>query len=239
MSRKITMFGALAIVMGLSNFALAEDKTESADITSTISKDAVPSCIGACHVNFKKELGSTLGYLDSIGFTIHEARKSPDPVQLALCSKGLSVAESVAGKKASVTSSQVMKEAIQLAKLRGYSEELAGVAALAEEDDQADLMELATVAKETEKAAKEATAKGESSKELIGTLRVINHSHECLKIYMDGHYLGTVHEGHTRSFHAHSHRHHNHFDAYCEEGGELVEHADYSGHAHHLNWHIH
>lgn len=239
MRRMIQYVGVIAMVLCSSSLGLADDKTDSAEIKSEISKDGVASCIGACHVNFRKELGSTLGFLDSIGITIHEARKTPDPVQLALCAKGLAVAETVTGKKASVTSDQVMAEAIKLAKLRTDSQELAGVAALAGKDDQADLLELAKVAEKAETAARTATETGDTSKALIGTLRVINHSHECLRVYMDGRYLGEVHAGTTENFHVHNHQHHNHFDAYCEEGGELVEHADYDGHANFLVWHIH
>lgn len=239
MRRLTTLFGMLAIVASAGMQATADDKPETAEIKSTIGEDSVKSCIGACHVNFRKDLGVTLQYLDSIGYTIHEARKTPDPVQLALCAKGLSVAEQVAGKKASVTADQVMQEAIQLARLRGFSAELSAVAKLTDKETSADLNELAEAAKEAEAADREATEQGETSKELVGTLRVENHSHECLRIFVDGRYVGTVHEGHTRSFHVHAHNWHNHFDAYCEEGGELVQHADYSGHAHHLNWHIH
>ncbi|MEZ6124772.1 MAG: hypothetical protein R3C49_16610 [Planctomycetaceae bacterium] len=239
MKRMILFHGALAVLLSSTCLLAADDKTDSAEIKSEISKSAVSSCIGACHINFRKELGSTLGFLDNIGVTIHEARKTPDPVQLALCARGLAVAEKVSGKTAAVTSEQVMAEAVKLAKLRTDSQELAAVAALAGKDHQADLMELADVARKAEKAARAATEKGETNKALIGTLQVINHSHECLRIYMDGRYLGEAHAGTTENFHVHNHQHYNHFDAYCEEDGELVEHSDYHGHAHFLTWHIH
>ena len=76
MRRMISYVGVVAIVLCSTSLGLADDKTDSAEIKSEISKDGAASCIGACHVNFRKELGSTLGFLDSIGITIHEARKT-------------------------------------------------------------------------------------------------------------------------------------------------------------------
>jgi len=239
MNTKYLLCGLFVLAICCPSYVNAEDKQEPEVIKSSIEKDVVESCLGACRVNFRKELGVDLEYLDSIGVDIHNARKTPDPVALALCAKGLAVAEQVSGKKASYTSTQVMQEAVKLAKLRGYSAELSGLAVLADAKDASDLKELAEVAKGAEEEARIATENGDASKELIGSLQVANHSHECLRIYMDGRYLGTVHEGHTQSFHVHNHNWHNHFDAYCAEGGELVQHANYSGHAHFLSWHIH
>lgn len=79
--------------------------------------DGHKSCGAACQVNFAKELGLSLDYLGSLGHRISQARKSPDPVDLALAAQALSVAEQVSGKQASITAEQVQKEALELAKL--------------------------------------------------------------------------------------------------------------------------
>ncbi len=216
----------------------AKKSEEVVELKSSLSKDKIESCIGACRVNFRKEFGVPLEYLDSIGQQIHDARKSPDPVALGLAAKSLAVAEEVSGKKASVTSKGVMEEAVLLAKLRGVSTELAALSkVVSDKATQKDLAAQAAAAAKQEAEAREATKKGDAGKELHGTLQVINHSHECLRIYVDGRYYGLVHEGRTRNFHVHAHAHHNHFDAYCEEG-HLIRSAHATGHHHFLRWHI-
>ena len=231
----------LASVLAIQVAPAEETKEDddSAVLRSSISKDGAKSCLGACRINFRGELNVPLNYLNSIGQRIHDARRSPDPVDLALAAQGLAVAEQIAGKKASITSAQIMAEAVQVAKLRGLSTELIALSHIV--SDKAvnkELAAMANAAQAREEDARAATASGDTSKEIVGTLKVINHTHECLRIMVDGRFIGTVHEGRTRNFHVHAHRRHNHLDAYCEQGGELVRHADYHGHAHYLTWHI-
>ncbi len=235
---------ATAAMLAIPMCVLADETegkpTDEAVIRSKVSEDAVESCLGACRVNFRKELGINLEYLDSIGQQIHAARKAPDPVGLALAAQNLAVAEKVAKKEASVTSEAVMAEAVKLAQLRGDSQELTALAMIVpDEAMQKKLAKQAEIASSQEEEERAKVAAGEVSRELFGTLQVINHSPHCLRIYMDGRYMGTVHAGHTSRFHAHNHNWHNHFDAYCEDDGELIKHADYEGHAHFLSWHIH
>jgi hypothetical protein len=212
------------------------NQEEAKVVKSSIAKDAAKDCcLGACTVNFSKELGVSLGYLSDLGACIHDARTTPDPVALAVAAKSLEAAEKAAGKTASVSAKQIMAEAVKLATLREIEAELKAVAHLVGDDQSGDLLELAEVAAERAKN----TEDGEGTKELFGTLRVANHTHECLRIYCDGRYLGEVHEGETANFHVHSHRDPNHFDAYCMEGGELVSHAHLWGHHHSAYWHIH
>ena len=235
---------ALMASMTVIKVARAEEEETKADVDtavmrSSLSNDAAPSCFGACRINFQKELNVSLDYLDSIGQRIHDARKSPDPVDLALAARGLAVAEQVADSKASITSDQVMAEAVELAKLRGLTAELKALSRIvADKDAQKELAGLAIAAQAREEDAREATASGEASKSLFGTLQVINHTGEDLRIYVDGRYVGYAHNGHTENFHVHAGGHHNHFDAYCAKEGELVKHANYAGHAHFLRWHL-
>lgn len=77
-----------------------------------------------------------------------------------------------------------------------------------------------------------------ASAEILGTIEVTNHTNECLRIFVDGRYVGTVHEGTVGLLRVHSHAHENVLDAYCEEDGELIRHAHFHGHAHFVRWHI-
>ena len=240
MWKKALVLGML--LAGLPFIISADDKKDATDADTKVvhSKiaDGHASCGAACRVNFTKELGLSLEYLGTIGHRISQARKTPDPVDLALAAQALSVAEQVSGKKASITAEQVRKEALELTKLRGYSNELKAMALIVPEA-KADLEKLAVVAEKREAENKAKTESGESEKGIFGRLVVINHSGECLHVYASGHYLGLVHEGTTMSFHVHDHNNPSHLDAYCAEEGELVSEQNVWGHVHHFHWHIH
>jgi hypothetical protein len=222
-----------------ANFGFAEEskdkkgdkKGDATVIESKISEHQKSPCLGACQVNFRKELGLTFDYLDGLGLRIHEAAEGPDPVDLAAAAKSLAIAEGVAGKKAKVTSDQILKEAIKLAKLRQDPQELKAVAMLVDDEKiKADL------GKAGDSAAQKDT--GERSRAIFRSLIVTNHAGECLNIYVDGRYVGQVHEGDTSRLHVHSHANPNHLTAYCMEGGEVVDHAHFWGSAPDVSWHI-
>ncbi len=224
----------LATLTTISWSTLAISEEPEAEIRSSLSKDGKSTpCLNACTINFRRELQVPFDYLDSLGAQIHEARKLPDPVALAAAAKSLAIAEAVSGKSAKVTSQVVMDEAVKLAKLRGKPMELQAIGMLvADETTRGELNQMA------EAASDQLGEVGESSKELIGNLVVENHTYHTLDIHMDGNHLGEVPIGQSRSFHVHNHNWHNHFDAYCADDGELIQHANYAGHSHHLRWHI-
>lgn len=237
MRRFTWMMTALLIAAFAVPASRADDgqQDEETVIDTMVSKSGeMAPCLGACTVNFRKELKVPFEYLDGIGAVIHQARKLPDPVGLASAARSLEVAEQIAGKKASVTASVVMAEAVRLAKLRGQSQELQAVAMLA--SDKALQDELRQLA---EAAADRQQEPDEGSREIFGTVQVSNHTHECIRFYVDGQYHGTVHHGQSRSFHVHSHNNPNHLEAYCTEGGELVSCTHVFGHRHHVHWCIH
>ncbi|WP_010581795.1 hypothetical protein [Schlesneria paludicola] len=237
MIHKTIMFGLL--ISGLAFNCWAQDaKNDSSKVVHSKVTDAKKCCGSACTVNFPKELGLSLEYLDGIGHRISVARKSPDPVELALAAQALSVAEKVSGKKASITSEQILTEALELAKLRGISNELSAVAILVPES-KADFDKQISIAKKREAEAKQKTESGEGDKELLGRLTVINHSGECLKIFVSGRYKGTVHEGETISFHVHDHNQATRLDAICESDNDLVSQQFVFGHNHDFIWHVH
>src|SRR5262245_48681024 len=71
----------------------------------------------AASIQFNKELGLPYKSLTTLGSRIDTARRGHDPVSLAHAASELSVAEKVSGKQASVTSSTLLKESAELAKL--------------------------------------------------------------------------------------------------------------------------
>lgn len=230
-------FVACVAVLIAAPFLIAADKEEK-EVHCTYAKEKVKTCGVACRVNFTKELGVPLDYLSSIGHRIAEARSSADPVELALCSQALAVAEGVSGKKASVTADQVKTEALNIAKLRGISTELSALALIVG-DAKADLEKQAALAKKREAEAKAALESKEDTKALIGTLVVSNHSDECLRIFVSGRFCGEVHAGQAAQFHVHDHNNPTTLEAYCEEDGELVGSKYVFGHQHYFNWCIH
>jgi hypothetical protein len=230
-------------VLAMSVFPLlafaADPDNPTENVVRCKFSDAKPTCGAASRVDFVQELGVSLDYLNGIGHRISVARAKPDPVELAMAGQALAVAEKVSGKQASITSAQVIGEALDLAKMRGVSTELSAIALVVTDPEaQHGLTKAVALAEKREAEAAAKTTSGESAKELFGTLRVINHSDECLRIHVSGRYVGTVHAGRTGYFHVHDHSNPTHFDAYCEHDGELVREANLWGHRHSATWHI-
>lgn len=224
------------LVASSSSFCFAQDasKEETAEIRSSLSKDGKTTpCLGACTINFQQALGADFGYLIPLGSQIHAARINPDPVTLAVAAKSLAAAEAATGKQAKVTSSQVMAEAVELAKLRRDSKELKAIAQLVSDQSvRAQLNQLVELAEDS------ATEAGEAAKEIYGHLTVDNHTPHDLRITVDGREVGRVRSGGTSSFRVHAHAYENHLDAYCTEDNELIAHGNVRGHNHDLRWHI-
>lgn len=201
--------------------------------------DAPKCCARARTVNFIKEFGVPLDYLGTIGVQIAEARKSADPVALAVAARGLEAAEAASGKKASVTSAEVMKEAVELAVMREIPAELKAIKALVSDDaTRKTITQTLEVAEKAQADAKAASRDGDRQRAIIGTLEVRNYSNECLRIFVDGREVGVVHTGETGRLGVHSHRHHNTIEAFCLEGGELLHRTCFAGHTHYLVWEI-
>lgn len=227
---------AALFIAGTAGFAVAQEKkADTPAETKTIEskkEDRKPSCGRACFVNFPKELGLPFEYLSTLGVRIATARKSGDPVDLALAGQALAVAETAAGKTASVTSAEVFKEAIELAKLRNISSELSAVAQVV--PDQAtreSLTKAVPVAKKLEEEAKKKDP-AEAARELHGNLYVTNKSGECMRIKVNGRYIGTVHDGQTVKFHIHNRDFDTVIEAECESGGDVHTSRIFRGHNH-------
>jgi hypothetical protein len=242
MLRRVLMMGVL--MGGLPGILAAADpkgasKKEGVTVLRSKIADGKPTCGAACRVDFNQELGLSLDYLNTIGQRISSARSAPDPVELALAAQALSVAEQISGKKATVTSAQIQAEALDLGKMRGVSTELAALALITPDAaTRQDLEKRIADARKREAEARAKTESGEQSKELEGTLTVINHSGKGLRIFASGQFVGYVPPGYTYNFYVDDHNQTTHFDAYCAQGGELVRHAHLFGHHHRATWHI-
>jgi hypothetical protein len=104
----------------------SQKQDQSAQDQQVIKSQAVQRT-PASSVNFRKELNLPYGSLSTLGPRIDQAARTGDPVTLAHAANELAVAEKVSGKKANMTSHQVLKQAADLAKLRKQEAELRAV----------------------------------------------------------------------------------------------------------------
>jgi uncharacterized protein (TIGR03000 family) len=148
-------------------------------------------------VNFRKQLNLPFPTLETLGSRIGAARRAADPVAMAHAARELAVSEKVSGKKASPTSSAVLKEAAQLAALRKQITELQAVLHVTqqvEHDEQTlqSLKENIALARKNLDAEKIALA---TKQEPISSPRQVivkNHTTEILVIYFNGCYEGQM-----------------------------------------------
>jgi len=117
-------------------------KVEPDDSQVVTSKAQKRPAAGA--INFRKDLNLPYTSLTTLGTRIDAARRAPDPVALAHAASELAVAEKVSGKKAALTSTAVLKESAELAKLRGQASELKATLAVSNQiaGEQALITEL-------------------------------------------------------------------------------------------------
>jgi hypothetical protein len=142
----------------------------------------------AATIDFAAALGIDLVGLRTIGGRIDQARYTCDPVALAALAKELGAAEEAAGKKASLTSEGLAKEATELAHFRNRPAELKAVAALVGGAAKDELLKQAA---ETSKEIEQRKS-GERSRGVEGRLYVDNTTGYFIDIYIDGENRGTV-----------------------------------------------
>jgi hypothetical protein len=176
----------------------------AAEDQQVVSSKAAPRPSAAA-INFRKELGLPLPTLSTLGPRISAARRAHDPVALANAGSELAVGEKVSGKKASLTSSAVLKEAAELAGMKRQVAELRVVM------QYADLFALeqdtiAQLRKDIAMAEAQAKAEAESKRpnqEPTGTPRklvVNNYTTQTIDIWVNGIHLGQVASGQTQTF---------------------------------------
>jgi hypothetical protein len=140
MRRAITVLLVLSVVL-LSTLATAQQPKPNTPEDKQVVDSKATRRSTAASVNFRQELGLPFSSLSTLGPRIDEARRKYDPVTLAHTASELSVAEKVSGKKASVTSSQLLQESASLAKLRSQVSELQAVQRVSDQiADEQDLV---------------------------------------------------------------------------------------------------
>lgn len=70
---------------------------------------------------------------------------------------------------------------------------------------------------------------GSAQAGLCGRLIVQNTSNECVRVFMNNNYLGTVHEGETQYFNVSDHSNATTIKAYCEDDNDLVARVHWHG----------
>jgi len=131
--------------------------------------------------------------LTTIGTRIEQARTVPDPVALGEIAGEMKVAEEVSGKKAPLTAAELMKEAVDLVRMRHDPDELKALSLMVDDEKtRSELKEQAGVADKHEGERGARLKGGERSKGLNGTLVVVNHTDDTLYIYVDGYFQGQV-----------------------------------------------
>jgi hypothetical protein len=170
--------------------AQADDKKDQGQKQADAKGAKAPH---AATVDFSGSLGLSLEGLKSLGERIDKARADADPVSLALAAKELSVAEQVSGKKASITADTLLKEAVDLAKMRSEFAELKAVALLADDASKKDLTTLAEkVGADIEKRKASEGKPGEKTKGIKQYVTVVNHTAWYIDVYVNGRFRGTV-----------------------------------------------
>ena len=145
----------------------------------------------AASVNFRKELGLPFSSLSTLGPRIATARRDADPVALANAANELAVAEKVSGKKASLTSTTLGKEAAELAGLRRQQAELEAVLHVneqitQEQDTIANLRKTISLSKQIANADVEAFRKNEEPTWAPRKVLVNNYTTQNLLVYVNG-----------------------------------------------------
>ena len=167
-----------------------------------------------------------------------EARQNGDPVALALIGTELAVDEEVSGKKADLTSADILSEAKDLAKMRWKEKELAAVALLLK--DKAAAKELTDLVGPAKKAEAERIARFKSGERERGirVLEVINTTQNPLSIRVNGEHVGWIDPFSTGEFFLHPHHWHPPYlflSAHDAQGNRC--HAQYfTGHYPKFTW---
>jgi hypothetical protein len=197
----------LAVALGFATTALtfAQNPAPAAAEDTKVVKTAATKSTPVATVPFRKALGLPYPSLGTLGTRIDAARRSGDPVALAHAASELSVAEKVSGKKASVTSAAIMKEAAELASLRKQVAELKAVQQVSEkvlvEQEQADSLTKAIDFAQTQTAVDQNALKAnQEPTDAPRKLVVNNYSTQYVDVQVNGYLKGQVPPGSQKTF---------------------------------------
>jgi hypothetical protein len=192
----------LVLFAALASFAPGQPpaKEDPAAADKEVADSKAATRPAAASVNFRKELNLPFATLGTLGPRVASARKAHDPVALAHAAGELAVAENVSGKKASLTSADLIKESAELAKLRQQSAELQAVLKVSEQVASEEKW-VTTMRQEITDAKKRAAADTEAirqNQEPTWTPRKVvvnNYTTQYLDIWVNGNYKVQVAPG--------------------------------------------
>ena len=200
MFRSITAFAVAAV--GICSLAFAQPVPPPLPPDQQVHKSTPSKSASASGVKFRSDLGLPLHSLSTLGSRIDSARRTGDPVALAHAASELKVAEKVSGKSAKLTSTQVLGEAAQLAKLRRQAAELQSVLAVSDhvalETEQVE--ELKKLIAMNQAEASTLPAGQEPKPGEIRKVIVNNYTTQYIDIQINGYLRGQVLPGTTKTF---------------------------------------
>jgi hypothetical protein len=218
-NQRITMLLAFALFAIISAAEAREKPVATQKTSPAESKPAKPASKtdggsnpnanykSAATVDFSVELGLSFPSLVTLGSRIELFRSTtPDPFGLASAASELATAEKLSGGNASITSEQLMSEAVEMARVRNDSSELKAVAIIVgNEKVQKELTDLAARAERDENRRSEQTKTGIVTRGIVSELIVDNDSHQFVKIYYNRRYVGTLKPHGHRHIKIHDH----------------------------------
>jgi hypothetical protein len=194
---------AVAVALGLVAPALADNpkKPDPKDDKQVVDTKAEKRAT-ATGVDFKKELNLPFQSLGTLGARIESARRQHDPVGLAHTANELAVAEKVSGKKATVTSSALMKEAAELAQLRREAAELKATLEVAQQvsSEETLVKNLKESIATADKLTKDETRQVQMNEEPTGPRKLLinNYTPQYVDIWINGFYKMQVPPGQSK-----------------------------------------
>jgi hypothetical protein len=195
---------ALLVVAWLQPAPAAEAKKEAdpkdKDQQVVSSKPTKRPAAGA--VPFRKDLKLPFSSLNTLGSRIDAARRAHDPVALAHTASELAVAESVSGAKSSLTSTQVVAEAAELAKLKKQVAEMQAVLKVSEKvanTDETISMLRDQIAFQKKRAEDDQKAFQASQEPTFTPRKIVvnNYTTQYIDIWVNGNYKMRVAPGLT------------------------------------------
>jgi regulator of replication initiation timing len=193
MSKLQRVLGLSVLLVGLVSLGLADEPKKGDPDEQEIKTAKKEKGQLATGINFNKALGLSFDSLSTLGARIDQARRDGDPVALANEANELAVAEKVSGKKASLTSEELWKQAEQLAEMRRVPTELKALSLMIPEDTAREkLSKLAEAADKREMEQARRVKAGERQKGITGTLKIVNKTDDVLQIYVNGFHVGWV-----------------------------------------------
>ena len=199
----LALVGLLSLVSVLPADTPPKDGTPQDD-KQVVSSNVTPKAAAAA-VNFRQQLGLPFASLGTLGARVDAARRAHDPVSLANAASELAVAEKVAGKKASITSTQLFNESVELARMRRKEKELQALVRISnqvevQEDNIALLQNSLKLAKEDVQQKELLAAQNTEPTGAPRAVVVNNYTTQYLDISVNGNYKVQVAPGMSQTF---------------------------------------